>query len=78
MPLYLWVICAKNSVSVADLGYTKNWFRIYRSLKMQFCYFRNFDFSSLRMTFAKKIFGTETSNLQGKFYSKVAFHNWYF
>ena len=44
---------------------------------MLFCYFRNFDFSNLRMTFAKKLLDTETSNLQVKFYFSAAFHNWH-
>ena len=45
---------------------------------MAFCYYWNFEFSNLKMTFAKKkktLFGTETSNLQVKCYSRVAFHN---
>ena len=34
---------------------------------MLFCYFWNFDFSILRMTFVKKLSSTESSNLQFKF-----------
>ena len=34
--------------------------------------------SNIRMALVKKRFETETSNLQVKFYSKVAFQNWYF
>ena len=44
---------------------------------MSHCYFHNFGFSNHRLTFAKKL-GTETSNVQVKFFSRVAFHNWYF
>ena len=40
--------------------------------------FGNFDFPSLRMTFAKSLSGTESSNLRVKFCFRVAFHNWYF
>ena len=45
---------------------------------MLFCYFWNFDFSNLRMALAKKLFGTETSNLQVNFHSKMAFYNRHF
>ena len=45
---------------------------------MLFCYFWNFDFSNLRITFSKKLFGTEISIFQVKFYSTITFHNWYF
>ena len=39
---------------------------------MLFCYFWNYGFCNLRMTLAKKLFGTETLNLQVKFHSRVA------
>ena len=45
---------------------------------MLFCSFWNFDFSNFRVALAKKLIGTETSNLLVKFYSKIALHNWYF
>ena len=45
---------------------------------MLFYLFWNFDFSNLRMTLVKELFSTETSNLQIKFYPKIAFQNWYF
>ena len=45
---------------------------------MPFCYFWNFDFPNLRMTFAKKLLSTETSNLEVKFHSRVAFNNCHF
>ena len=45
---------------------------------MPFCYFWNFDFPNIRMIFAKKLFGTENSNIQVKFYSRIALRNWYF
>ena len=61
----------------ANLGYTKVYFRIYRSLKTLFyCYY--YFFSSPRMTFAKNLFGTETSIFQVTFYPRADFYNWYF
>ena len=38
----------------ANLGYTKVCFGIYGALKMLFCYFSNFDFANIRITFLKK------------------------
>ena len=52
--------------------------RIYRSLKMIFSYFWNFSFANIRITLAKNLFGTETWDLQVRFRSRVAFHNWCF
>ena len=41
--------------------------------------FLEFNFANIRMIFAtEKIFGTETSDLQVKFCSKVAFNSWCF
>ena len=58
---------------------TKVCFRINRFLIMLFCYFWSFDFSNLRITFAKKkLFVAETSNFQVKFCSMVAFLYKYF
>ena len=47
-------------MTVTNLGYRKVYFKIYGSLNMLYCYFWDFGFSNLRMTFAKKLFGTET------------------
>ena len=52
----------KESMTVTNLGYRKVYFKIYGSLNMLYCYFWDFGFSNLRMTFAKKLFGTETWN----------------
>ena len=65
-------------MAVANLVSTKVCFKIYGSLKMTFCYLWNFDFANLRMTLAKKLFGTETSNFQVKFHARVAFHKFCF
>ena len=40
---------------------------------LEFCQFYNFDFPNLKITCVKKPIGTETSDLQVKFHSRVAF-----
>ena len=37
--LYFWVICANNSIIVANVGQTKIYFWIYEPLKMRYCFF---------------------------------------
>ena len=51
---------------------------MYDRLQVPFCYLWNFDFSNFRLSLAKKLFDTETSNLQVKFNFTVDFYNWYF
>ena len=61
---------------VRNLDLIKVCFRIYRPLKMPFCYFWNFEFSNLRMTLAKMLLCIETLNLKVKFHFRAAFRNW--
>ena len=58
-------------MTVANLGSKEVYFRIYRSLKKPFVIFRILFFKTWN-DFCKTLFDTEASNLQVKFYSRVA------
>ena len=46
--------------------------------KFHFVTFEILIFPTLEQLLPKKLFGSETSNVKVKFYSRVAFRNWHF